>query len=131
MDIKRLQEKGFSNERIEEMKVAFSLFGGGVITPQAIAALFNSLGQAFSQNDLEMMITEFTGDRSKRSIDFFTFATILDEKMDSWVDAFGDAFDIIDRERTGSVGLFYIAVLELWFRKYHQSTSYRSYESFG
>ena len=43
-DIVRLKKKGLSDERIEEMKVAFSLFGGGVITPQALSALFNSLG---------------------------------------------------------------------------------------
>jgi Ca2+-binding EF-hand superfamily protein len=48
------------------------------------------------------MISEFAGD-GKTMIDFQTFATKMNGKKDMWGSAFGDAFDLIDSDKTGKI----------------------------
>jgi calmodulin len=97
---------GLSPAEVNDMKAAFTIFDRnlkGGITKQTLTAFYAQFGLALSPEDVDAMLSEFTGDPNKKIIDFQTFAKKMHEKKNMWASAFGDAFDMIDDKKTGKI----------------------------
>ena len=97
---------GLKPEEVNDMKAAFTIFDRnlkGGITKQTLTTFYGQFGLTLSPEDLDAMLSEFTGDPNKKIIDFKTFAKKMHEKQNMWASAFGDAFDLIDDKKTGNI----------------------------
>ena len=96
---------GLKPAEVEDMKAAFTCFDKnlrGGLNKTTLATFYKQFGKELSDEDLTAMISEFTGD-NKTMIDFPTFAIKMNEKKSMWGSAFGDAFDLIDADKTGKI----------------------------
>ena len=104
--MQKLMNAGLSEQDINEYRAAFQMFdknNTGVITGESLKAFYAQFGSNFSNEDVKTMVEEFTGDSKAHQINFMSFAMNFHTKKTSWLGAFGDAFDLIDKDRTGKL----------------------------
>ena len=106
MDMQKLMNAGLSEQDINDYRSAFQMFdknNTGVISGETLKAFYAQFGSNFSDEDVKTMVEEFTGDPKANQINFMNFAMNFHTKKTSWLGAFGDAFDLIDKDRTGKL----------------------------
>ena len=104
--MQKLMNAGLSEQDINDYRSAFQMFdknNTGVISGESLKAFYAQFGSNFSDEDVKTMVTEFTGDSKAQQINFMNFAMNFHTKKTSWLGAFGDAFDLIDKDRTGKL----------------------------
>ena len=106
MNMQKLMNAGLSEQDINDYRSAFQMFdknNTGVISGETLKAFYAQFGSNFSDEDVKTMVEEFTGDPKANQINFMNFAMNFHTKKTSWLGAFGDAFDLIDKDRTGKL----------------------------
>ena len=69
----------------------------GLIDKSQLKTVYSKVGCIYSDEECSEMIAEFG---NLPVIDFFTFAKVMHEKRTVWREAFSEAFDIIDKQKT-------------------------------
>eukprot|EP00943_MAST-04B_sp_MAST-4B-sp1_P003282 g3282.t1 len=104
MNMQKLLSAGLSEKDINEYRSAFQMFdktNAGVINGESLKVFYSQFGENFNDEDVKTMVTEFTGDPNATQINFTSFALNFHTKKSTWLGAFGDAFDLIDKDGTG------------------------------
>jgi Ca2+-binding EF-hand superfamily protein len=102
--VSRCKAAGIPADRVEEYKAAWTLFSpdlNSTLSTDALGRLLNdTFGCAYTPDDLEYMLKQF-GDGGR--VDFVSFASSLHAKLSDsrYNEAFGDAFDLLDTNKTG------------------------------
>ena len=106
MNMQKLISAGLTEQDINEYRNAFHMFdknNTGVISGETLKAFYAQFGETFQDEDVKTMVTEFTGDPKANQINFTNFALNFHAKKHTWLGAFGDAFDLIDKDGTGKL----------------------------
>ncbi|KAG8062372.1 hypothetical protein GUJ93_ZPchr0003g16838 [Zizania palustris] len=96
-----------TEEQIAELKEAFNLFdkdGDGVITSIELGTVLSSLGQNYTEAELQDMIKYADADLNG-VIDFHEFLNVMAHKMPDAVseNAVREAFNLIDKDKNGYI----------------------------
>ena len=104
--MQKLISAGLTEQDINEYRNAFHMFdknNTGVISGETLKTFYAQFGETFQDEDVKTMVTEFTGDPKANQINFTNFALNFHAKKHTWLGAFGDAFDLIDKDGTGKL----------------------------
>ncbi|XP_055637648.1 uncharacterized protein LOC129776187 [Toxorhynchites rutilus septentrionalis] len=103
----RSQAETLTEEQIEELREAFSLFdtnGDGTITSSELGMVLRALGKNVSNAEVEILMNEISKDHEGKII-FADFARMMTHRMKDFdnEDQLKEAFRIFDRDGNGLI----------------------------